>query len=215
MTFCAPWKSWCLAFLACLACLALNAQANSGSGPVVGVSTGKFEDALEIKSALLRPCNKGTGYDCIKVDVRMPVDAPQDIVWQVITDYQHAAQFISNLKSSSEISLGPNLVQIEQVGRVGWSAISVEIKTVYKVNLYPAEKKIVSVSVGGDLKTVSMTTQLKPKANGGTLLEYTLTTDPGPWAPLAIAEEILKRQAQQGFVDLNKEILKRAALKTE
>jgi carbon monoxide dehydrogenase subunit G len=215
MTFCAPLKSWCLAFLASLVCLALNAQANSGSGPGVGVSSGKIEDALEIKTALLRPCNKGTGYDCIKVDVRMPVDAPQDIVWQVITDYQHAAQFISNLKSSSEISLGPNLVQIEQVGRVGWSAISVAIKTVYKVNLYPAEKKIVSVSVGGDLKTVSMTTQLKPKANGGTLLEYTLTTDPGPWAPLAIAEEILKRQAQQGFADLKKEILKRAAPNNE
>lgn len=215
MTFCAPLKSWCLAFLACLVCLALNAQANSGAGPNVGVSSGKIEDALEIKTALLRPCNKGTGYDCIKVDVRMPVDAPQDIVWQVITDYQHAAQFISNLKSSSEISLGPNLVQIEQVGRVGWSAISVAIKTVYKVNLYPAEKKIVSVSVGGDLKTVSMTTQLKPKANGGTLLEYTLTTDPGPWAPLAIAEEILKRQAQQGFADLKKEILKRAAPNNE
>ena len=209
MTFSVHWKSWCLAFSASLAYVALNAQTNSG------VSTGTIEDSLEIKTALLRPCSRGTGYNCIKVDVRMPVDAPQDIVWQVITDYQHAAQFISNLKSSSEISLGPNLVQIEQVGRVGWAAMHVEIKTVYKVSLYPVDKKIVSVSVGGDLKTVSMTTQLKPKANSGTVMEYTLTTDPGPWAPLAIAEEILKRQAQQGFADLKKEILKRAASNNE
>lgn len=204
MIFWAHWKSWYLAFLASLACLAFNTHANSG------ISTGKIEDVLEIKTALSRPCNKGTSYDCIKVDVRMPVDASQDIVWQVITDYQHAAQFISNLKSSSEIFLGPNLLQIEQVGQVGWAAFNLEIKTVYKVKLYPVEKKIVSVSVGGDLKTVTMTTQLRPNANGGTLLEYTLTTDPGPWAPLAIAEEILKRQAQQGFADLKKEILKRA-----
>ena len=55
-----------------------------------------------------------------------------------------------------------------------------------------------------------MTTQLKPKPNGGTLLAYSLVSDPGPWAPLAISEELLKRQARQSFADLRKEILKRA-----
>ena len=77
-------------------------------GSVAGASpSDKLNDPLEIKTALLRPCHKNLAYDCVKVDVSMQVDAPIETVWQVITDYQHAAQFISNLKSSSEPLLAP------------------------------------------------------------------------------------------------------------
>jgi len=196
-------KPWCLAFLACLLCLAGPSHANQG-----GIEK-KFEDAFEIQTSLLRPCEKNHSYDCLRVDVRLQLDAPIETVWQVITDYQNASKFISNLKSSSEIPLGPNLVQIEQIGRVGWAAMNLEIKTIYKVNLFPIDKKIVSVAIGGDLKTVSMTTQLKANPNGATLLEYSMVTDPGPWAPLSIAEGIITRQARQSFADLTLEIFRR------
>jgi len=169
------------------------------------------EAELDVRSLLLRPCEKGGRDDCVKVDVTLHIDAPIEIVWQVITDYQHAAQFISNLRSSSETQIGPNKLQVEQVGRVGWNALNVEIKTVYHVNLNALEKNIQSVSVGGDLKRVSMFTQLHAKANGGTVLEYTLTTDPARWAPLVIAEELLIRNARQSFADLKREILKRSS----
>jgi len=172
----------------------------------------KFGDLLEIKTALLRPCLKSLDYDCVKVEISMQVDAPIETVWQVITDYQHAAQFISNLKSSTETPLGPNSLQVAQVGRVGWGGLNVDIQTVYKVSLNPIEKKITNVSVGGDLRTVNMSTQLQTKANGGTLLLHTLITDPGPWAPLRMTEALLKRQAFQGFEDLRREILKRASV---
>jgi hypothetical protein len=130
----------------------------------------------------------------------------------VITDYQNSAKFISSLKSSSEIILAPNKLQVEQVGRVGWNALNLELKTIYHVQLNPIEKKIQSVAVGGDLKRVSMFTQLHAKAGGGTLLEYTVTTDPARWAPLLVAEELLKRNAHQSFADLKQEILRRSAI---
>jgi carbon monoxide dehydrogenase subunit G len=160
---------------------------------------------LVIQSLQLKPCEKGLSHDCIKVDVKLSVDAPVDVVWQVITDYANSASFISNLKSSSQTITGPNSLVVTQVGKVGWHYLNVEIKTVYQVSLNPAEKKIQSFSIGGDLKKVNMSSQLKATPNGGSLLEYTLITDPGPWAPLPLTEELLKRQ------DLNREILKRAS----
>jgi len=166
---------------------------------------------LVIQSSQLKPCEKGLSHDCIKVDVKLSVDAPVDVVWQVITDYANSASFISNLKSSSQTITGPNSLVVTQVGKVGWHYLNVEIKTVYQVSLNPAEKKIQSVSIGGDLKKVNMSSQLKATPNGGSLLEYTLITDPGPWAPLPLTEELLKRQALQSFTDLNREILKRAS----
>lgn len=193
------------------ALLAAGSGVAATTGTVSGLAnTDKLGDTLEIKTSLLRPCSKILAYDCVKVEVSMPVDAPIETVWQVITDYQHAAQFISNLKSSTETSIGPNSLQVEQVGRVSLAALHVDIKTVYKVSLNPTEKKITNVSVGGDLKTVNMETQLQSKGNGSTLLLYTMVTDPGPWAPLVVAEELLKRQARQGFEDLKREILKRS-----
>lgn len=193
------WKSWgflmlCFASLTCW------------SAPPT-----TLQDEFEVRSMVLRPCEQGLPGDCIKVDVTLLLDAPVDIVWQVITDYQHAAQFISNLRSSSEKKIGPNKLQVEQVGRVGWNALNVDIKTVYHVNLNLIDKKIQSVAVAGDLKMVSMFTQLHTKPNGSTLLEYTLTTDPARWAPLVIAEELLVRNARQSFADLKREILKRAS----
>lgn len=165
---------------------------------------------LDIQSSQLKPCEKGLTHDCIKVDVKLRVDAPVDVVWQVITDYANSASFISNLKSSSQTITGPNSLVVTQVGRVGWHYLNVDIKTIYQVSLNPAEKKIQSFSIGGDLKKVNMFTQLKATPNGGSMLEYTLITDPGPWAPLPLTEELLKRQALQSFTDLNREILKRA-----
>ncbi len=185
---------------------------------VMGISLPAFAAAgvsktpdLVIQSLQLKPCEKGLSHDCIKVDVKLSVDAPVDVVWQVITDYANSASFISNLKSSSQTITGPNSLVVTQVGRVGWHYLNVDIKTIYQVSLNPAEKKIQSFSIGGDLKKVNMVTQLKATPNGGSMLEYTLITDPGPWAPLPLTEELLKRQALQSFTDLNREILKRAS----
>ncbi len=185
---------------------------------VMGISLPAFAAAgvsntpdLVIQSSQLKPCEKGLSHDCIKVDVKLSVDAPVDVVWQVITDYANSASFISNLKSSSQTITGPNSLVVTQVGKVGWHYLNLEIKTVYQVSLNPAEKKIQSFSIGGDLKKVNMSSQLKATPNGGSLLEYTLITDPGPWAPLPLTEELLKRQALQSFTDLNREILKRAS----
>jgi uncharacterized membrane protein len=192
-------RLWCCVLLSLAA---LNAW--SATAPL-------SETELDIRSALLRPCEPGSREDCVKVDVKLHLDAPIEIVWQVITDYQNSAKFISSLKSSSETPLAPNKLQVEQVGRVGWNALNVEIKAIYHVQLNPIEKKIQSVAVGGDLKRVSMFTQLHAKAGGGTLLEYSLITDPARWAPLVVAEELLKRNALQSFADLKREILRRSA----
>ncbi len=173
-------------------------------------TTAGFE--LEIQSAQLRPCNRSVAHDCVKVDVKLSIDAPVETVWQVITDYQNAAAFISNLKSSTQTTTGPNSLLVTQVGKVGWHYLNVEIKAIYQVSLNPTDKTIKNVAVGGDLKTVNMFTQLTPNEKGGSVLTYTLVTDPGPWAPLPLTEELLKRQANQGFTDLSREILKRASV---
>ncbi|KAL4523962.1 hypothetical protein Ndes2437A_g00524 [Nannochloris sp. 'desiccata'] len=48
------------------------------------------------------------------------VDAPASLVWEVLTDYDHLADFIPNLAASERIKLPPsapaNVVRVRQVG---------------------------------------------------------------------------------------------------
>jgi len=56
-------------------------------------------------------------------------------------------------------------MMVEQIGRVGWGLLNIEIKTLSKVILNPATKKIHSVSIGGDLMTTTMSTELRSSGN--------------------------------------------------
>ena len=53
----------------------------------------------------------------IAVDVDCPVDAPSSIVWEVLTDYDHMAQFISNLEYSGVEDRVDNTLRVHQKGK--------------------------------------------------------------------------------------------------
>ena len=53
----------------------------------------------------------------IAVDVICPVDAPASVVWEVLTDYEHMAQFISNIASSDVEDTAGNVLRVRQKGK--------------------------------------------------------------------------------------------------
>jgi len=50
----------------------------------------------------------------ISVDVDCPVDAPWPVVWEVLTDYDHMAQFVSNLEHSGVEQRTGNVLRVHQ-----------------------------------------------------------------------------------------------------
>lgn len=154
------------------------------------------------------------GSDII-IQVQMYLKADIETVWSTITDYQHATQFISNLSVSKEEKMDVNTKKITQVGKVGWEPFLINLQTSYSVFLNPENKTIIGKLISGDVKSMTMKSNLLSDVQGNTTLHYSVAIEPMPYIPKIFAEKILLSHTRQSFSDLANEIEKRSMLKKE
>jgi hypothetical protein len=145
----------------------------------------------------------------ITVDVKMELDEDIDFVWSVITDYQNAATYISNLVISQEESLSDNTKRVTQIGKVGWGIFSSTVKTVYIVKLNPNAKTVVGSLQEGDVKSMLMKSSLQSDGPKYTKLLYSVEIEPAFYVPKNIAKSMLLSNTRQSFIDLAEEIKRR------
>src|SRR6266568_8070086 len=73
----------------------------------------------------------------IAVDVDCPVDAPWSVVWEVLTDYDHMAQFIANLEYSGVEARVANVLRVHQKGKAVRGPLTLTFDNVREVELVP------------------------------------------------------------------------------
>ena len=144
------------------------------------------------------------------MDVRLELPVPLAVGWETMTDYSHAGRFIRNLRHSEAVTLAPDRQLVKQLGWVGWAGVGVEIRTDYEVMLEPARWRLAGKLVAGDARAMEMRASLSAVGPGRTVLDYVVTTDPGPWIPAALAEGVLRKHARASFEDLATEMQRRS-----
>jgi uncharacterized protein YndB with AHSA1/START domain len=95
----------------------------------------------------------------IMVDVDCPVDAPRSIVWEVLTDYDHMAQFVSNLEYSGVDDRVDNVLRVHQKGKASRGPLTLKFDNVREIELVP-DHEIRSRLISGDLKASDFTTRI-------------------------------------------------------
>ena len=175
--------------LVLLCLVAFHARADSGEAINLGV---RIED--------------GEAF----VDVNFHVRATPQEVWAVITDYDHATSFISNLERSAIVSRGEDSLLVAQKGRMGLGPFSLTIETVTEVRLSPY-KEMHGRMVSGNMKKNESTTRLVADENG-TRLVYHLESIPQVWMPPIIGRALIEMETRARFRELRDEILRRKAL---
>lgn len=149
----------------------------------------------------------------ITVDVKMELDEDIDFVWSVITDYQNAATYITNLATSQEELLSDNTKRVTQIGKVGWGIFSSTVKTVYIVKLNPNAKTVVGSLEEGDVKSMLMKSSLQSNGPKHTKLLYSVEIEPAFYVPKKIAKTMLLSNTRQSFIELAEEIKRRGMQK--
>jgi carbon monoxide dehydrogenase subunit G len=144
------------------------------------------------------------------VDVDFHVRATPQEVWTVITDYDHATEFISKLEKSTILSRTADTLLVSQKGTMGWGPFSVAIDTVAEIHLTPYEK-IQSHLVSGNMHKSEGTTRLIADASG-TRVVYHLEAIPDVWLPPLIGRAMVQLEARARFRQVVSEILRRKAL---
>ena len=101
----------------------------------------------------------------VVVDVVCPVDAPWSIVWEVLTDYDHMAKFLSNLEYSAVEDTAGNVLRVHQKGKASRGPLTLTFDIVREIELVP-HSEIRSRLISGDLKSSDFVTRIVVTAEG-------------------------------------------------
>jgi len=162
-----------------------------------------------------------TGDDDIAVDVRLegpavrvavdcPVTASPALVWDVLTDYDHMARFVTNLEESRVLSRDSNRLRIFQKGSARRGLLTFTFENVRELDLVPG-REVHSRLVSGDLKESEFLTQIVEQGgivhilNSGRFI-------PNVWVPPLIGPPIIAAETRKQFGEIRTEILRRQAL---
>jgi hypothetical protein len=147
------------------------------------------------------------------VDVNFHVRATPQEAWAVMTDYDHATDFISKLERSAIVARTDDTLLVSQKGTMGFGPFSMTIETVTEVRLTPYEKMQARM-VSGNMKKNESTTRLIADASG-TRIVYHLESIPEVWMPPIIGRALVEFETRARFRQLRDEILRRKALVAE
>lgn len=143
----------------------------------------------------------------VHVDATIFIPATPEDVWAVITDYDHAAEFISDLQSSRIVSRSGDTWQVLQKGTVNIGPFSFLVETLREVQMSrPAEMR--SRLISGNMEKLVTTTRLTAEGNG-TRIDNRAVSIPEFWVPPLIGKLFIRRETRDKFQQLRDEILRR------
>lgn len=148
----------------------------------------------------------------VTTDVEFFVHATPQETWAVLTDYDHATEFISGLERSAILVRSGDMLIVSQKGRVDYGPFFATFETIAEIQLTPYET-ISSRMVSGNMKKNQSTTLISQEA-GGTRVVHHLESIPDVWIPPIIGRILIAHEVRNRFRQLIAEILRRNAERT-
>ena len=143
------------------------------------------------------------------VAAQFTVAASTDEVWDVLTDFEHMAQILSNVDASRIANREGNRFEVIQKSHASAGLIRVSLDSVRAVELTP-KREIQSHLIKGDLKSSEFTTRI---ADEGGITRITVSGRfvAGGLSAAALTPETVQAQTQRQYQELREEILRRKA----
>jgi hypothetical protein len=148
----------------------------------------------------------------IVVDVRMPIDATAREAWDVLTDYEHMAAFVSNLKSSAILRRTGNTLEVEQMGEAKRGLITFPFETVRLVELVP-HSEIRSSLIRGKFKSYLFTTRIVDEGAKAVVVNHG-EYEPTMWVPPVLGPAMIEAETRTQYAEIRREILRRKRVAT-
>ncbi len=143
------------------------------------------------------------------VTTELTVAASIDEVWEVLTDFDHMAQILSNVDASHVANRDGERFEVIQKSHASAGLIRISLDSVRQVELTP-KREIRSHLIKGDLKSSDFSTRI---ADEGGVIRITVNgkfVAQGLGAA-AITPEAVQAQTQRQYQELRDEILRRKA----
>ncbi|MGE5667189.1 MAG: SRPBCC family protein [Betaproteobacteria bacterium] len=147
--------------------------------------------------------------EAIVVDVSLVVQASPRETWDVLTDYDHMARFVSSVTMSRIVSRSNGTLLVAQTSRFRFGLIALTFDSVREIEFIPL-REIRSRLLRGDMKGSAFTTRLMAE-DGATRIVNHARYIPDRWVPPVIGIAMLKAETRTQFGELRAEIMRRKA----
>ncbi|MEB5965301.1 SRPBCC family protein [Comamonas testosteroni] len=131
--------------------------------------------------------------------------------WNVISDYDHLAEFVPGMHSSRVLRRNGNQVLVEQKGSLGFLFFQQAIEIRLAVIEWP-QQRIVARAVGGNLQQMDGSYTLETLDDGRVRLSYSGRLVPAFTIPAMLGKPVVRQLLTRQFKALVDEILRREAL---
>ena len=152
----------------------------------------------------IRVVQNGSTYVC---DVDMLVAVPQAVAWSVLTDFDHMAQWVPNVRSSRVLQRDAAAITVEQRGVVKLGIAGFPYATERRIELH-APAAIHATQTKGSLQRVESLMLLEPEG-AGTHLTYHLELVPSRLAGAVLSTRNLEQELAEQFGAIIGEMLRR------
>jgi hypothetical protein len=146
--------------------------------------------------------------ETIHVSVDCPVQAPPSVAWEVMTDYDNMAKFISNLTESNVRMHMGNRMQVAQKGKASRGPLSISFENMREIELVP-KSEIRSKLIEGDVLPAQFVTRIEER-EGVTHVMHTGSYTPSMWVPPGIGPAMIEAETRKQYGEYRAEILRRA-----
>ena len=143
----------------------------------------------------------------VRTQVSFFVPASQQRVWEVVTDYERAPDYMRDVQSAKVIARSGDTLRVVQRDQVKFGPFSIPIDTVRDVkHIEPTRTE--SHIVSGSFRKYDSEIRLVPES-GGTRVLYRSQTIPDSALASFAGESTIKKHTEERFRQLRAEILRR------
>lgn len=145
----------------------------------------------------------------IAVAVDLPVQATALETWNVMTDYDNMAKFVSNLEASRIVERNGNKLVVMQKGKATRGVLSFSFENVREIILTPPSE-VRSHMISGDLEASEFTTRVIDHGDSSQIINHGEFI-PKVWVPPIIGPAVIEAETRKQFAQLRTEIMRRKA----
>ncbi len=148
--------------------------------------------------------------DLVTVTASAEMQVDPRTVWSAISDYDHLAEFIPNMRSSRVVQRDGDRLLVEQTGEFGFLFFQQPVEVKLAVVESPPWR-IVAHAVGGNLREMEGRYELESLPMGAVRLSYSGRLVPGFPVPPIIGRVVVRSVLAKQFTAMVNEILRRDA----
>ena len=142
------------------------------------------------------------------VEAEFSVPATQEEAWDVLTDFDHMTQILSNVDASRITSRDGNRIEVTQKSHAQAGLLRVSLDSVRQVELTPKTEIKSHILKSNDVKSSDFTTRL---AEDGGLIKVTVR---GSFVPMGLAAaaanpDAVEASTRRQYTELRDEIVRR------